>query len=112
MGINSVPGLATSLAEATRRSVTPVDVLGLATRMVIRSSASKMPAAQSTEERKVLKVGSALPDPPFEFSGNDGPAGFDVDLMRRIAAKLGHDWRLVPYKGADFNGIFAGLDDG
>ena len=59
-----------------------------------------------------LKVGAALPDPPFELVGTDGPAGFDIDLMRRIAEKLGREWQLVPYKGADFNGIFAGLDDG
>jgi polar amino acid transport system substrate-binding protein len=71
-----------------------------------------MQAAQSTEERKVLKVGAALPDPPFELLGKDGPAGFDIDLMKRIAQRLGRDWQLVPYKGADFNGIFAGLADG
>src|SRR5258708_29155010 len=59
-----------------------------------------------------LRVGAALPDPPFELMGKDGPAGFDIDLMRRIAEKLGREWRLVPYKGADFNGIFAGLDSG
>ena len=71
-----------------------------------------MSAAQSTEERKVLKVGSALPDPPFELLGKDGPAGFDIDLMQHVAAKLGRKWQLVPYKGGDFNGIFAGLNDG
>jgi polar amino acid transport system substrate-binding protein len=59
-----------------------------------------------------LKVGAALPDPPFEFIGPDGPAGFDIALMRRIAAKLGRPWQLVRYEGADFNGIFAGLDSG
>ena len=42
----------------------------------------------------------------------DGPAGFDVALMRRIAERLGREWRLVPYSGADFNGIFAALDGG
>jgi polar amino acid transport system substrate-binding protein len=57
-----------------------------------------------------LKVGAALPDPPFELMTGDGPAGFDITLMQRIAEKLGREWRLVPYKGADFNGIFAGLD--
>jgi len=57
-------------------------------------------------------VGAALPDPPFELMGTDGPAGFDIELMRHIAEKLGREWQLVPYKGADFNGIFAGLDDG
>jgi polar amino acid transport system substrate-binding protein len=59
-----------------------------------------------------LKVGAALPDPPFEFMTSDGPAGFDISLMQRIAGKLGREWRLVPYKGADFNRIFAGLDAG
>ena len=59
-----------------------------------------------------LRVGAALPDPPFEFMGENGPAGFDVTLMQRIAEKLGRAWQLVPYKGADFNGIFAGLDAG
>ena len=71
-----------------------------------------MQAGQSTEERKVLKVGAALPDPPFELLAKDGPAGFDIDLMKRIAQKLGREWQLVPYRGADFNGIFAGLADG
>src|SRR5580704_10808898 len=59
-----------------------------------------------------LKVGAALPDPPFELMTKDGPAGFDITLMKRIAEKLGRDWQLVPYQGADFNGIFAGLDRG
>jgi polar amino acid transport system substrate-binding protein len=71
-----------------------------------------MQAGQSTEDRKVLKVGAALPDPPFELWGKDGPMGFDIDWMKRIAQKLGRDWQLVPYKGEDFNGIFAGLANG
>ena len=71
-----------------------------------------MQAAQSIGDRKVLKVAAALPDPPFELMGEEGPAGFDIELMRRIAEKIGRAWQLVPYKGADFNGIFAGLDDG
>ena len=58
-----------------------------------------------------LRVGSALPDPPFEFMTETGPAGFDIDLMRRVAEKLGREWRLVRYPGADFNGVFSGLDD-
>ena len=57
-----------------------------------------------------LKVGAAFPDPPFETK--DGPAGFDITLMQQIAEKLGRVWQLVPYEGADFNGIFAGLDAG
>ena len=60
----------------------------------------------------VLRVGAALPDPPFELMGKDGPQGFDIDLMRRVAGVLGRNWQLVPYKGTEFNGIFGGLDDG
>jgi ABC-type amino acid transport substrate-binding protein len=59
-----------------------------------------------------LKVGAALPDPPFEFITGGSPAGFDISLMQQIAVKLGREWRLAPYKGADFNGILAGLDTG
>jgi polar amino acid transport system substrate-binding protein len=59
-----------------------------------------------------LKVGAALPDPPFEFIGPACPSGFDIALMQRIAAKLGGAWQLVRYEGADFNGIFGGLDCG
>jgi len=57
-------------------------------------------------------VGAALPDPPFELMTEDSPAGFDIALMQRIAGILDRKWQLVPYKGADFNDIFAGLDDG
>jgi len=69
-------------------------------------------SAPSVQAAPPLKVGAALPDPPFEFMGAAGPSGFDIELMKRVAAKIGRDWQLVPYKGADFNGIFAGLDDG
>jgi polar amino acid transport system substrate-binding protein len=58
-----------------------------------------------------LRVGAALPNPPFEFLSDHGPAGFDVALMQRIAEQLGREWRLVRYTGADFNDIFAGLDN-
>jgi len=64
------------------------------------------------ESKMLLKVGAALPDPPFELMTKNGPAGFDIALMQRIAAKLDREWQLVPYRGADFNGIFAGLNDG
>ena len=61
---------------------------------------------------QTLRVGAALPDPPFELLTKDGPAGFDIALMQRIAEKLGRTWQLVRYSGSDFNRIFAGLDDG
>ena len=59
-----------------------------------------------------LRIASAVPDPPFEFFENGEPAGFDVELTRAIASKLGAQWQFVPYAGDDFNDIFAGLSDG
>jgi ABC-type amino acid transport substrate-binding protein len=61
---------------------------------------------------KLLRVGAALPDPPFELMGANGPDGFDIELMRLIAQAMGRTWQLVRYTGGDFNGIFAGLDSG
>jgi ABC-type amino acid transport substrate-binding protein len=63
----------------------------------------------STITPGVLSVGSALPDPPFEFLDGGSPRGFDIDLMQAIAVELGLKWRLGPYSGSDFNGIFEGL---
>jgi ABC-type amino acid transport substrate-binding protein len=37
----------------------------------------------------VLCVGSALPDPPFEFMDGGNPRGFGVALMQSIATELG-----------------------
>jgi polar amino acid transport system substrate-binding protein len=68
--------------------------------------------AHTAKGDQPLKVGAALPDPPFEFMTNGGLAGFDITIMQRIAKMLGREWQLVPYHGADFNGIFAGLDSG
>jgi ABC-type amino acid transport substrate-binding protein len=78
--------------------------------MPLLAAPSLVPAARSA--LPPLRVGAALPDPPFELMTAAGPDGFDIALMRRIAALLGRDWQLVRYAGADFNGIFGGLDDG
>jgi len=74
--------------------------------------ATAMLGARASKAAPTLKVGAALPDPPFELMTKQGPAGFDIALMQRIAEKLGRDWQLVRYTGADFNGIFAGLESG
>jgi ABC-type amino acid transport substrate-binding protein len=78
--------------------------------LAIGSLATGLLGARLAKAARPLRVGAALPDPPFELMTKDGPAGFDIALMQRIAMRLGRDWRLVPYTGADFNGIFAGLD--
>ena len=60
----------------------------------------------------ILRVASALPDPPFEFMDGDTPTGFDVELMHAICGELGLQWRLTRYTGSDFNHIFHGLANG
>ncbi|HZU88933.1 MAG TPA: ABC transporter substrate-binding protein [Stellaceae bacterium] len=70
------------------------------------------PARGGLKSAPVLRVGAALPDPPFEFMTGAGPSGFDIILMQRIAERIGRTWQLVPYEGSDFNGIFAGLESG
>lgn len=57
-----------------------------------------------------LRVGAALPDPPF--NGMAGGGGLDVDLMDAIGDDLGLRIEVVPYEGPDFAGIFAALAAG
>jgi polar amino acid transport system substrate-binding protein len=59
-----------------------------------------------------LIVGSAYPDPPFDVIENGSPSGFDIELMRVIAAQLGLALQPVRYSGENFNGIFEGLTKG
>lgn len=65
-----------------------------------------MPA--EPDANTVLRVGSAFPDPPFNGDART-PRGLDVDLMNALAGDLGRTAQFVPYEGADFDGIFAGL---
>ena len=58
---------------------------------------------------EVLRVGAALPDPPFN-SVQD--SGLDVELMTAIAEHLGAEVRFIRYEGRDFNGIFDAFDSG
>jgi ABC-type amino acid transport substrate-binding protein len=57
-----------------------------------------------------LRVGVALPDPPFNAMADGG--GLDVDLINAVGANLGERVELVAYDGSDFNGIFDELAGG
>jgi polar amino acid transport system substrate-binding protein len=65
--------------------------------------------ALPTIETGTLSVASALPDPPFEVVTNGAVTGFDAELMQAICTQLDVRWKLVRYRGDDFDGIFAGL---
>lgn len=60
------------------------------------------------DEPRVLRVGSAFPDPPFNGVA-ESPAGLDVDLMHAIASDIGREAVFVPFQGDDFNEIFGRL---
>lgn len=60
----------------------------------------------------MLRVASAFPDPPFDITAGGKRTGFDTELMRSMCDDLGFTLRSVPYTGDDFDGIFAGLEDG
>lgn len=64
-----------------------------------------------TKLEGILQVGSAFPDPPFEVEG-EKLGGFDMDLIQAIAKELGLTVEIHRYEGADFNGIFNGLETG
>jgi ABC-type amino acid transport substrate-binding protein len=56
-----------------------------------------------------LKVGSDIPYPPFEFGRAGGYKGFDVDLVKAIANKLGLESEFVK---TPFDTIFRNLAQG
>ena len=58
-----------------------------------------------------LSVGMAIEYPPMEYMGKDGktPMGFDVEMARAIAAKMGVK---VDFVNTSWDGIFASVDTG
>jgi len=86
--------------------------LSVTRRQALLMGSAAVAASASGAALPILKVGAALPDPPFELMEDGKPAGFDIALMQLIAARIGRNWQLAPYEGSDFNGIFAGLESG
>jgi polar amino acid transport system substrate-binding protein len=67
----------------------------------------------TTVEEGVLTVGSDIPYPPFEFEEGDGTlTGFDVDLVRAVADKLGLQNEDTDWISTDFGTIFQNLARG
>ncbi|MDR2073127.1 MAG: ABC transporter substrate-binding protein [Spirochaetaceae bacterium] len=63
----------------------------------------------STLKEGVLSVGMEIGYPPMEFYDEDGktPLGFDVDMAKALAEKLGLQLELID---TAWDGIFAGVD--
>jgi ABC-type amino acid transport substrate-binding protein len=65
--------------------------------------------ALELEQDGLVRVGSDIDFPPFEFYENGEPQGFDVDLMHEVADRLGLE---VEWVDADFGTIFTQLAGG
>ena len=80
--------------------------------LVLISMAACKPKAESgdiTMKQGVLMVGMEIGYPPMEYFDEDGktPIGFDVEMGKAIAAKLG---LTVEFVDTAWDGIFAGVD--
>jgi polar amino acid transport system substrate-binding protein len=62
-----------------------------------------------TLKKGVLSIGMEIGYPPMEYLGPDGktPVGFDVELGKALAKKMGLE---VEYVDTAWDGIFAGVD--
>jgi ABC-type amino acid transport substrate-binding protein len=67
-------------------------------------------AGVTTLEDGVLTVGAA-PTSPYSLSGPEGPTGFEVDVAREVARRLGMEPRLVPVEGDPFSPLVEGRAD-
>lgn len=73
-----------------------------ATVAAVLASAAGVSFAQSD----VLKVATDATFPPMEFMENDKFAGFDIELVEAVAAKMG---KKVEWVNIDFKGLIPGL---
>src|ERR671917_28777 len=53
-----------------------------------------------------ITVASDIAYPPFEFTKNGEPVGFDIDLMREIGKRAGYE---LEFQNVTFDGIIPGL---
>ncbi|MDR2258628.1 MAG: ABC transporter substrate-binding protein [Treponema sp.] len=76
---------------------------------VLFAGGTKQESGGLTMEPGVLTVGMEIGYPPMEYFDTDGktPIGFDVELAKALAAKLGLTLKLVD---TAWDGIFAGVD--
>ncbi|MGH3329327.1 MAG: ABC transporter substrate-binding protein [Streptomycetales bacterium] len=74
-----------------------------------KALAAKVPKEISSDG--AIKIGTDLSYPPNEFVGEDGttPVGWDIELGKAIAAKLGLD---AEFTNAKFDAIIPGLESG
>ena len=89
-----------------------IALLGIVLALVLVCLIACQPKAESggiTLKKGVLMVGMEIGYPPMEYFDEDGktPIGFDVELGKAVAAKMGLTAEFID---TAWDGIFAGLD--
>lgn len=86
-----------------------VVVAAFAAVLALSSCNKKVEAGEFTVEKGKLKVGMEIGYPPMEYYDADGktPIGFDIELGKVVAEKLGLE---VEFVDTAWDGIFAGLE--
>lgn len=84
-------------------------VIALAASLSFIGCNKKAEAGEFTVEKGKLKVGMEIGYPPMEYYAADGktPIGFDIELGKNVASKLGLE---VEFVDTAWDGIFAGLE--
>lgn len=81
--------------------------LAVAVALGLASAVAAVPAARAAD---TLKVGANVGNVPWEFQDAKGETvGFEVDLVREIAKRLGDD---VTFVNIPFTGLFAAVQSG
>ncbi len=81
--------------------------LALVLALGLAAPITAMPAARAAES---LKVGANIGNVPWEFQDAKGETvGFEVDLMKEVAKRLGDD---VTFVNTPFTGLFAAVQSG
>ncbi|MDR2553313.1 MAG: transporter substrate-binding domain-containing protein, partial [Treponema sp.] len=85
--------------------------LGIAAALACLACQAKSAGPSLTIKPGVLTVGMAIEYPPMEYyaPGSKTPMGFDVEMAKAIAAKMGLQAEFVD---TAWDGIFAGVDTG
>jgi polar amino acid transport system substrate-binding protein len=84
-------------------------LLVVAVILVIGAVAGCGNSEKKAETSEVLRVGTEATFAPFEFEGDNGYTGFDMDLIRAIAEKMGRKAEIV---NMGFDGLIPALNAG
>lgn len=84
-------------------------LLAVSLMLVLSAVAGCGNSEKEADTSKVLRVGTEATFAPFEFEGENGYTGFDMDLIRAVAEKMG---RKAEISNLGFDGLIPALNAG